>query len=186
MNLQELKDSLQQRDEITFVLPSGEYVPPHFHVTEVGKSGKLLRRLRRHPVRAEEVITFQLWSANDYDHRIQPQKILQIIEIAEDALGLENLEVEIEYQRDTIGRYGLSIDKDRFLLTPTKTDCLAKDKCGIPEQVGALIPNLHPTAAQILVAADDSIKDDLDGPNDLLAQHLRSYLPCIPMGHFHF
>ena len=41
MNLQELKDSLQQRDEITFVLPSGEYVPPHFHVTEVGKSSKL-------------------------------------------------------------------------------------------------------------------------------------------------
>ena len=137
MNLQELKDSLQQRDEITFVLPSGEYVPPHFHVTEVGKSSKLYVDCGG-TVRAEEVITFQLWSANDYDHRIQPQKILQIIEIAEDALGLENLEVEIEYQRDTIGRYGLSIDKDRFLLTPTKTDCLDKDKCGIPEQVEGL------------------------------------------------
>ncbi|MEC7906462.1 MAG: DUF6428 family protein [Verrucomicrobiota bacterium] len=139
MNLQELKDYLQQRDEITFVLPSGEYVPPHFHVTEVGKSSKLYVDCGG-TVRAEEVITFQLWSANDYDHRIQPQKILQIIEIAEDTLGLENLEVEIEYQRDTIGRYGLSIDKDRFLLTPTQTDCLAKDKCGIPEQVEGLDP----------------------------------------------
>ena len=42
----------------------------------------------------------------------------------------------------------------------------------------ALIPNLHPTAAQILVAADDSIKDDLDGPNDLLAQHLGATFPA--------
>ena len=134
MNLKELKDSLQQPGEIAFVLPSGEYVPPHFHVTEVGKSSKLYVDCGG-TVRAEEVITFQLWSANDYEHRIQPQKILQIIEIAEDTLDLENLEVEIEYQRDTIGRYGLSIDKDRFLLTPTQTDCLAKDKCGIPEPV---------------------------------------------------
>jgi len=139
MNLKELKDSLQQPGEIAFVLPSGEYVPPHFHVTEVGKSSKLYVDCGG-TVRAEEVITFQLWSANDYEHRIQPQKILQIIEIAEDTLGLENLEVEIEYQRDTIGRYGLSIDKDRFLLTPTRTECLAKDKCGIPDQVEGLDP----------------------------------------------
>ena len=117
MNLQELKDSLQQRDEITFVLPSGEYVPPHFHVTEVGKSSKLYVDCGG-TVRAEEVITFQLWSANDYDHRIQPQKILQII-IAEDALGLENLEVEIEYQRDNRTLWSL-VDKDRFLLTRLK------------------------------------------------------------------
>ena len=48
-----------------------------------------------------------------------------------------------------------------------------------------MIPSLHPTAAQILVAADDSIKDDLDGPNDLLATPW-GYLPSIPMGHFYF
>jgi len=57
MNLQELKDSLQQRDEITFILPSGEYVPPHFHVTEVGKSSKLYVDCGG-TVRAEEFITF--------------------------------------------------------------------------------------------------------------------------------
>ena len=41
-----------------------------------------------------------------------------------------------------------------------------------------MIPDLHPTAAQILVAADDSIKDYLDGPNDLLAQHLGATFPA--------
>ena len=133
MNLQELKDSLGKLGEVTFVLPNGAHVPPHFHVTEVGKSSKHYVDCGG-TVREEEVATFQLWSANDYDHRIQPQKILDIIGIAEETLGLGNLEVEVEYQSDTIGRYGLASQNGHFLLTPTQTDCLAKDKCGIPEE----------------------------------------------------
>jgi len=133
MNLQKLKQSLEQLEEVTFVLPNGGHVPPHFHITEVGKSSKHYVDCGG-TVRTEEVVTFQLWSANDYDHRIQPQKILDIIGIAEKTLGLENLEVEVEYQSDTIGRYGLSDEEGRLVLTPTQTDCLAKDKCGIPEQ----------------------------------------------------
>ena len=133
MNLQELKKSLGQLEEVTFVLPNGGHVPPHFHATEVGKSSKHYADCGG-TVRKEEVVTFQLWSANDYDHRIQPQKILDIIGIAEETLGLENLEVEVEYQSDTIGRYGLSHEEGRFVLIPSQTDCLAKDKCGIPEE----------------------------------------------------
>ena len=133
MNLQELKDSLGKLGEVTFVLPNGTHVPPHFHVTEVGKSSKHYVDCGG-TVREEEVATFQLWSANDYDHRIRPEKILDIIGIAEETLGLGNLEVEVEYQSDTIGRYGLASQNGHFLLTPTQTDCLAKDKCGIPEE----------------------------------------------------
>ena len=133
MNLQELKKSLEQLEEVTFVLPNGTHVPPHFHVTEVGKSSKHYVDCGG-TVREEEAVTSQLWSANDYDHRIQPQKILDIIGIAEQTLGLDNLEVEVEYQSDTIGRYGLSSENGHFQLTSTQTDCLAKDKCGIPEE----------------------------------------------------
>ena len=138
MNLQELKESLEQLKEVTFVLPNGTLVPPHFHVTEIGKSSKHYVDCGG-TVREEEVATFQLWSANDYDHRIQPQKILDIIGIAEETLGLSNLDVEVEYQSDTIGRYGLSSENDRFQLTPTQTDCLAKDKCGIPEEEESIL-----------------------------------------------
>ena len=91
MNLQELKKSLEQLEEVTFVLPNGTHVPPHFHVTEVGKSSKHYVDCGG-TVREEEAVTFQLWSANDYDHRIQPQKILDIIGIAEQTLGLDNLD----------------------------------------------------------------------------------------------
>ena len=76
---------------------------------------------------------FQLWAADDYDHRLKPQKVIDIIEMAEKEIGLENLEIEIEYQSETIGKYGLEFEGGRFLLTATQTDCLAKEKCGIPE-----------------------------------------------------
>ena len=49
-----------------------------------------------------------------------------------------------------------------------------------------MILNLHPAAAQILVAADDSIKDGLGGPNDLLAQLLVATLPAHLWGAFVF
>jgi hypothetical protein len=61
--------------------------------------------------------------------------------MAEKEIGLENLEMEVEYQSETIGKYGLDFDGKRFLLTPTQTDCLAKEKCGIPEaQTVNLVP----------------------------------------------
>ena len=46
----------------------------------------------------------------------------------------ENLDIEVEYQSDTIGKYGLEFTDGKFQLSPTLTDCLAKDKCGIPEK----------------------------------------------------
>ena len=71
-------------------------------------------------------------SANDYDHRLHPKKLLDIIELSEKVLGIEDLEIEVEYQADTIGKFGLEFDGQYFLLTNKQTDCLAKDKCGIP------------------------------------------------------
>ena len=61
MNLEELKKSLGQIEEVTFVLPNGGHVPPHFHATEVGKSSKHYADCGG-TVRKEEVVTFQLWS----------------------------------------------------------------------------------------------------------------------------
>ena len=59
-----------------------------------------------HPKR--KVVNFQLWSADDYDHRLEPRKV-EIISMAEKQIG-ENLEIEVEYQF-TIG---LDFDGKRF------------------------------------------------------------------------
>ncbi|WP_459210595.1 DUF6428 family protein [Aquimarina rhabdastrellae] len=133
MKLSEVKQVLQQLTQIGFQLPNGELVPNHFHVTEVGKITKNFIDCGG-TVRNEEVINFQLWNANDYDHRLHPEKLLNIIELSEKVLGLEDLEIEVEYQAETIGKFGLEFDGVNFLLATKQTDCLAKDKCGIPEE----------------------------------------------------
>lgn len=131
MTLSEIKEHLQKLPTIAFQLPDGSLVPNHFHVTEVGKitkhfidCGGVLRK--------EEVVNFQLWNANDYDHRLHPEKLLSIISLSEKTLNLKDVAIEVEYQADTIGKFGLDFDGTNFLLTTKNTACLAQDACGIP------------------------------------------------------
>lgn len=133
MKLSQIKQQLTQLDRIAFQLPDGELVPNHFHVTEVGKITKRFIDCGG-TVRNEEVANFQLWNADDYDHRLHPEKLLNIIELSEKVFGIEDLEIEVEYQADTIGKFGLDFDGTNFLLTTKQTDCLAKDQCGIPAE----------------------------------------------------
>lgn len=131
MKLSAVKSALKNLETTAFQLPNGELVPSHFHVTEVGKVTKHFIDCGG-TVRHEEVVNFQLWSADDYDHRLHPEKLVHIIELSEKTLGLEDAEIEVEYQGNTIEKYGLDFDGTNFLLTTKQTDCLAKDNCGIP------------------------------------------------------
>ncbi|WP_036153993.1 DUF6428 family protein [Maribacter forsetii] len=133
MKLSEIKNHLTKLDTIAFELPNGELVPNHFHVTEVGKITKNFIDCGG-TVRNEEVVNFQLWNANDYDHRLHPEKLINIIELSEKVLKIEDLEIEVEYQGSTIEKFGLDFDGTNFRLTSKQTDCLAKDNCGIPEE----------------------------------------------------
>ncbi|SEC28063.1 hypothetical protein SAMN05192540_2790 [Maribacter dokdonensis] len=130
MKLSEVKKHLAALETIAFQLPNGELVPNHFHVTEVGKITKNFIDCGG-TVRNEEVVNFQLWNADDYDHRLHPEKLIHIIELSEKVLGIEDLEIEVEYQGNTIEKFGLDFDGTNFRLTSKQTDCLAKDNCGI-------------------------------------------------------
>ena len=133
MTLSEIKSALSSLDRIAFRLPDGQFVPGHFHVTEVGKVTKDFIDCGG-KVRHEERVNFQLWEADDYDHRLHPEKLVHIIQLSEKALGIGDLEIEVEYQGDTIGKYGLDFDGINFLLIAKQTDCLAREKCGIPTE----------------------------------------------------
>lgn len=133
MKLSEIKNQLSVLESVNFVLPDGTMVPSHFHVTEVGAITKNFIDCGG-VVREEKKANFQLWEANDFDHRLSASKLLGIIVLAEKTLALADEEVEVEYQGSTIGKYGLDFDGKNFVLTATKTDCLAKDNCGIPAE----------------------------------------------------
>lgn len=133
MNLSEIKTLLPNLGPLTFLLPGGASVPAHFHITEVGQVHKRFIDCGG-TVREEKLINFQLWEDGDYDHRLGAKKLLDIIQLSERILGLEDLQIEVEYQGDTIGKYSLEFNGQAFVLNKTMTDCLAKEKCGIPEQ----------------------------------------------------
>ena len=117
---------------LSFRLPNGETIPAHFHITEVGKVTKNYIDCGG-TVREESKVNFQLWIANDTDHRLDPSKLLGIIELANPLIGSQDLDIEFEYQGDTICKYGIQSILGQFVLTATQTDCLAKDHCGIPQ-----------------------------------------------------
>jgi hypothetical protein len=133
MKLSDFKKQLSTITDLNFVLQNGTVVPKHFHVTEVGQINKKFIDCGG-TVRNEKVINFQLWEANDFDHRLAPKKLNDIIALSENVLGIEDAEIEVEYQSETIGKYGVEFNGKDFVLTNTQTNCLAQDKCGIPQE----------------------------------------------------
>lgn len=131
MKLSEIKQILPTLDNVEFQLEDGTFVPEHFHVTEVGQINKSFIDCGG-VVRVENAVNFQLWSADDYEHRLKPGKLLHIIELSEKTLSIGDFEIEVEYQSGTIGKYGLDFNGKNFVLTNKTTACLAEDACGIP------------------------------------------------------
>ena len=133
MKLSQIKNILKTIEGVNFNLPDGTTVPEHFHVTEVGLITKKFIDCGG-TVRKESVVNFQLWDANDFEHRLKPQKILNIIELSEKVLGIGDFEIEVEYQSTTIGKYDLDFNGKDFVLLNKKTACLAQDQCSIPAE----------------------------------------------------
>ena len=133
MWLSVFKQTLRKLDTLKFQLPNGQFVPAHFHLTEVGNvtrdyidCGGILRQ--------ENKLNLQLWVSSDKDHRLKPNNILSILQLAEKQLGLLDMELEVEYQQSTVGRYKLAFDGAVFQLLNTQTACLAPDQCGVSQE----------------------------------------------------
>lgn len=132
MKLSEIKQILETAETVNFKLENGSFVPEHFHVTEVGVISKHFIDCGG-TVRQEKVANFQLWDANDFEHRLKPAKLQKIIALSEKVLEMEDLEIEVEYQSGTIGKYDLDFDGYNFVLLAKQTACLAKENCA-PKQ----------------------------------------------------
>lgn len=148
MKLKEFKERLMigmvnPTQPLLFKLEDGTIVPPYFHITEMGLKMKHFVDCGG-TVRTEQWINFQIWTADDFDHRLTQQKLVELIIKNEGLFKQPELEVEIEYQTNTIGSYSLKIDPTSattYILTSKKTNCLAPDKCGVTK------PN-QPTTSQ--------------------------------------
>lgn len=137
MKLDAFENLLQASGDapISFILPDGEPVPAHFHLTEVG----LVRKefidcggVRR----SEEYCALQLWVANDVQHQLSASKISSILVHTSSLLPHKGLEVQVEYQRESLSVYRIA-SVDRLFgklvvrLESKTTACLAPDRCGV-------------------------------------------------------
>ena len=131
MKLSEVKVVLENLDRVDFQFEDGTFVAEHFHVTEVGQVIKKFIDCGG-TIREEAKVSFQLWNADDYEHRLKAGKLLNIIRLSETKLGIFDAEIEVEVQgKETIGKYLLEFNGTHFLLKNTLTACLAEDACGI-------------------------------------------------------
>ncbi len=133
MKLSAFINALENGQKLNFSLPNGEFVPAHYHITEIGTVTKDFIDCGG-TMRSEKKINFQLWFSSDLDHRLSTDKLLKIVKIGKDKIGLADLEIEVEYQTDTIGKFNVGLQEDHFALLATKTACLAEENCGIPQE----------------------------------------------------
>lgn len=139
MNVQKLLEILEAHGEasLRFLLPSGQFIPDHFHVTEIGRVEKNFidcGGTRRQSVSC----LLQTWTASDVEHRLAAGKLAKIFKLAEPVLGSPDLPVEVEYGQDVASQYQLTAvdvlpSALVLVLVGKQTDCLARDRCGVGE-----------------------------------------------------
>ena len=132
----------QEPKAIRMVLPDGEAVPSHFHVTEVGRVQKDFIDCggTQRTTRSGQL---QLLVATDFDHRLSAGKLLRILQLSEPVLGDEPLPLTVEYGQKVAVIYSVSkLEANRdclqLQLSLPQTGCLAPDKCGLPEEEAGL------------------------------------------------
>ena len=133
MKIAEFKQALSSVEQLEIQLNDGSLIPAHFHITEVGILTKNFIDCGG-SIRTEKAANFQIWAANDTDHRLTPKKLIGIIAQSEAYFPLDELDIEVEYQQSSITKYGIEFKNGAFQLTTKFTDCLAKDHCGIPTE----------------------------------------------------
>ncbi|MEY2563359.1 MAG: hypothetical protein QOH88_1552 [Verrucomicrobiota bacterium] len=138
MKLNHLKTVLLAQPSacLRFILPDGDHVPSHFHITEVGHvtkrfidcGGKLHDRT--------DTCLLQTYVADDVDHRLNAGTFAKILDLGARVLPHDELEVEVEYDCCVVAQYPLmtAIARGELIelqLGEKQTACLAKAKCGM-------------------------------------------------------
>lgn len=120
---------------VHLMLPDGDFVPAHFHVTEVGRVRKDFIDCGG-TIRSATSCVLQVWVADDLAHRLDTSKLAGILRMAEPLLGSDDPPVEVEYKRGVTAVYPVAAAEVTpsgvlFHLGTKHTECLAPDRCGV-------------------------------------------------------
>jgi Family of unknown function (DUF6428) len=137
MTLHDLKDALKANPKrfARFVLPDGDYIPVHAHVTEVG-----------HVVRnfidcggltgKEEKVVLQTHVGNDTDHRLRSDRFAKILQLGSRVIPSADLDVDVEYDCCVVAQYPIAEARPdgehlNLILRRGRTQCRARERRGL-------------------------------------------------------
>jgi Family of unknown function (DUF6428) len=135
MKVAELKNGLNKFPEssVHFILPNGESIPAHAHVTEVARIDKRFIDCGG-TLRNDSFCRLQTWFSDDLDHRLTAGKLAKILDKAGPILQSDDLDVDVEHEVGFITQFPLAsvevLPNEIILrLAERHTACLAMDKC---------------------------------------------------------
>ncbi len=141
MKISEFKTKLETHPdaELRFVLPDGDVIPAHAHITEAGRVDKSFIDCGG-TIRAVSNCTLQAWVADDVEHRLAPGKLAGVLDVTAPLFRSDDLDVEIEYEDCAISQCPVleasaADNVLTFQLGSKHTDCLARDVC-LPQAAG--------------------------------------------------
>jgi hypothetical protein len=142
MKLNELISVLRAHPEALprLILPDGDHIPAHFHITEVGHVAKRFIDCGGTVHDTINTCLLQTWHSNsDLEHRLNAATFAKILDLGRQVLPHDDLDVEVEYEDCAMTQFPIAgaVFADGRIdiqLGEKHTDCLAKERCGIDGQ----------------------------------------------------
>ena len=115
-----------------FVLPDGDYIPAHAHVTEVGyvvrnfiDCGGLTGK--------EEKVLLQTHVGDDTDHRLRSDRFAKILQLGNRVIPSADLDVDVEYDCCVVAQYPIAEatpegEHLNLILQRRRTQCWARER----------------------------------------------------------
>ena len=134
MTLHDLQNALDANPRLfpRFVLPDGDYIPAHAHVTEVGHvvrnfidCGGLIGR--------EEKVVLQTHVGDDIDHRLRSDRFVKILRLGNRLIPSVDLDVDVEYDCCVVAQYPIAEaisdgEHLNLILRRGRTQCRARER----------------------------------------------------------
>jgi hypothetical protein len=134
MNLHDLKTVLRQHPQTfpRFILPNGEHIPAHAHVTEVGHVSKTFIDCGGVTGKTD-IAVLQTHVMEDTDHRLTSEHFAKILDLGDRVLPNDQLDVEVEYDCCVVGQYPIAAAKPGgehldLILKNKRTQCLERER----------------------------------------------------------
>src|SRR4029453_7649485 len=136
MTLHDLQNALDAHPSLfpRFVLPDGDYIPAHAHVTEVGHVVRTFIDCGGQTGKEEKVV-LQTHVGDDIDHRLRSDRLAKILQLGNQVIPSAALDVDVEYDCCVVAQYPIAkaipgSDQLNLILRRGRTQCRPREPRG--------------------------------------------------------